>query len=79
MKMNLQTVQNLLRSFLIKAIVTSVLSAGSREMLHGSEDGKVTKPELKNGTKKTQTTKQKFLSHSTLVQLQKVDQKPLKL
>ena len=62
-----------------KAIVTSVLSAGSREMLHGSEDGKVTKPELKNGTKKTQTTKQKFLSHSTLVQLQKVDQKPLKL
>ena len=29
-------------------------------MLHGSEDGKVTKPELKNGTKKTQTTKQKF-------------------
>ncbi len=44
-------------------------------MLHGSEDGKVTKPELKNGTKKTQTTKQKFLSHSTLVQLQKVDQK----
>ena len=76
---DLQTVQNLLRSFLIKAIVTSVLSAGSREMLHGSEDGKVTKPELKNGTKKTQTTKQKFLSHSTLVQLQKVDQKPLKL
>ena len=45
----------------------------------GLEDGKVTKPELKNGTKKTQTTKQKFLSHSTLVQLQKVDQKPLKL
>ncbi len=43
-------------------------------MLHGSEDGKVTKPELKNGTKKTQTTKQNFLSHSTLVQLQKVDQ-----
>ena len=58
-----ETVQNLLRSFLIKAIVTSVLSAGSREMLHGSEDGKVTKPELKNGTKKTQTTKQKFLRH----------------
>ena len=48
-------------------------------MLHGLEDGKVTKQALKNGTKKTQTTKQKFLSHSTLVQLQKVDQKPLKL
>ena len=48
-------------------------------MLLGLEDGKVTKPELKNGTKKTQTTKQKFLSHSTLVQLQKVDQKLLKL
>ena len=31
-----------------------------QEMLHGSEDGKVTKPELKNGTKKTQTTKQNF-------------------
>ena len=48
-------------------------------MLHGLEDGKVTKPELKNGTNKTQTTKQNFLSHSMLVQLQKVDQKPLKL
>ena len=48
-------------------------------MLHGSEDGKVTKPELKNGTKKTQTTKQKFLNHSMQVQLQKVDQKQQKL
>ena len=48
-------------------------------MLHGSEDGKVTKPELKNGTKKTQTTKQNFLSHSMQVQLQKVDQKQQKL
>ena len=48
-------------------------------MLHGSEDGKVTKPALKNGTKKTRTTKQLFLNHSTQVQLQKVDQKQQKL
>ncbi len=29
-------------------------------MLHGLEDGKVTKPALKNGTKKIRTTKQLF-------------------
>ncbi len=48
-------------------------------MLHGLEDGKVTKPALRNGTKNIQMTKQHFLSHSMLVQLQKVDQKLQKL
>ena len=48
-------------------------------MLPGLEDGKDTKQALKNGTKNIQMTKQHFLSHSTLEQLQKVDQKPLKL
>ncbi len=44
-------------------------------MLHGLEDGKVTKQALKNGIKKTRTIRQLFLNHSMQVQLQKVDQK----
>ena len=50
----------LVKILLDKVIVTSVLSAGSREMLHGSEDGKVTKPELKNGTKKPRRQSKTF-------------------
>ncbi len=48
-------------------------------MLHGLEDGKVTKQALKNGIKKTRTIRQLFLNHSMQVQLQKVDQKRQKL
>ena len=69
-------------------LVKILLDKGDRNIgLIGWEQGDATwlgrwegyKAGVENGTKKTQMTKQSFLSHSTLVQLQKVDQKPLKL
>ncbi len=47
-------------------------------MLHGLEDGKVTKQALKNGTKNIRMTKQTFQNHSMQVLHQKVDQKQQK-
>ena len=66
-------------------LVNILLEKGDRnigligwELLHGLEDGKVTKQALKNGTKNIRMTKQTFQNHSMQVLHQKVDQKQQK-